>query len=164
TAGQRCPAARVLNKTSALVGSVTASGIASGRALLGKVGLINEPKIAAEPTPDVPGRVKARSTRGHNEPAKTNDTAVLPSQPAPTSELPVQPETSVAPPVRAVVADPVRPDTKVYSADDSDVAPPTLVLPQLARTMPTGAGSSTPAAVIELLVNEAGMVETVKVL
>ena len=52
----------------------------------------------------------------------------------------------------------------MYSADDSDVAPPTLVLPQLARTMPTGAGSSSPAAVIELLVNEAGMVETVKVL
>src|SRR5207244_510266 len=50
TAGQRSPAARVLNKTSALVGSVTASGIASGRALLGKVGLINEPNIVAEPT------------------------------------------------------------------------------------------------------------------
>jgi hypothetical protein len=158
-------AAGVVNKTSAVVGSSIAGGVSSGRALLGKAGLIDVRDAVAPPGPETPRAVKVRSRRGHPQPAKTSETDSVPPQPAEPLEPPASSDNSVPAPPAAIAAEINAPDLTVYSEEDADVLPPALVWPQLSRSTRADETGSAPArGEVDLLVNERGEVERVKFL
>jgi hypothetical protein len=161
------PVPAVLSETRAVVGSLIAGTVSSGKALLGSAGLIDVPKTAATPDPDIPGDVKIRPARDNKTPAsRSSSTSSVPSPPVVAPETREQPAGSVSPPARAATPDEVSADATVYTANAPGVLPPKLVWPQLPTTAPTdGADPPRPSpGEVDLLVNEGGVVEAVKLL
>jgi hypothetical protein len=153
----------VVSRASSAVGSLVANGVASGRALLGKAGLIDVPPVAAPPEPERQADVRKRSPRAHAEPAQASAPDPPLSTPSPAAPSPSE-DAAPAPPL-AIAAEPVTPDATVYSVDDADVVPPALVWPQFTQSaQPDETGSTPHRGEVDLLVSENGTVDHVKFL
>jgi hypothetical protein len=155
----------VVRRTRAAVGSLVADTMNSGRALLAKAGLLTDAPAPAKQE-QVRSAVKPNSRRKPMaKPSTPEGTAVdsnPPAIPVPAAETPAVTANPVAS-ASIVAADDLPADAIVYSADDAGVLPPTLLFPQLPRTE-NGTPSHSAAADAEVLVNERGVVEAVKLL
>jgi hypothetical protein len=155
---------KFLSRTTASTATFFHAGVSSGTDLLRKAGLVSPLPVVPPPEPATEARRARRvpeSAPIETDAAPTSS-GTLPSSdasPPGPSDLSINGPVTAPPDLAPTVADQPAVDSRIYTADDAGVSLPILSSHQL-PTPPEN--SKAPSVVVDLLINERGTVESVK--